>query len=236
MPKKNKNKAKSKNSKMDEEAQMVKPEKSKGSVAMNSFDESHDGSDDSDEITNTNMENSRNDNILDSDDDSDSDDEVSDLSDSDYEDESQINDKKVKTKFLENVIKYLKADDIIKKKNKEHKEDIKNLKDEKNELEGFIIRYLDRKGETHVNIKGEGKLIKNKSETKAPIKAENIREGILEGLKAEKLVEEEEKALELINLIIDKIDSKRTVTTRTYLKRTKANGKGKKKDKDKKKK
>jgi len=75
---------------------------------------------------------------------------------------------------------------------------------------------------------GKGKLIKNKSETKAAIKAENIREGILEGLKAEKLVEKEEETLEVINKIMDIIDTKRSVTTRTYLKRTKETKKGKK--------
>ena len=197
-------------------------EKSEEDKVMNSFNES---CSDDDEVTDTNAENSNNDS--DTSDDDDSDNEVSDVSDNDYEDGDD--NKLIKNKFLENVIKYLKTDDVLKKKQKEHKDELQSLKEDKNELEVFILRFLDRKGENFVDIKGEGKLIKNKSETKAAIKAENIREGILEGLKAEKLVEKEEETLEVINKIMDIIDTKRSVTTRTYLKRTKETKKGKKK-------
>ena len=192
---------------------------------MNSFEESYS---DDDEVTDTNAENSNNNSDVsdNSDDSDDSDNEVSDVSDNDYEEGGDS--KLVKNKFLENVIKYLKTDDVLKKKQKEHKDELQSLKEDKNELEVFILRFLDRKGENFVAIKGEGKLIKNKSETKAAIKAENIREGILEGLKAEKLVEKEEETLEVINKIMDIIDTKRSVNTRTYLKRTKEAKKGKK--------
>ena len=192
---------------------------------MNSFEESYS---DDDEVTDTNAENSNNNSDVsdNSDDSDDSDNEVSDVSDNDYEEGGDS--KLIKNKFLENVIKYLKTDDVLKKKQKEHKDELQSLKEDKNELEVFILRFLDRKGENFVAIKGEGKLIKNKSETKAAIKAENIREGILEGLKAEKLVEKEEETLEVINKIMDIIDTKRSVNTRTYLKRTKEAKKGKK--------
>lgn len=208
--------------------------KSEDDKAMNSFEESYS---DDEEVTDTNAENSDNSDSSEGSDDSDeSDNEVSDVSDSDndndYEDGGE--EKLIKNKFLENVVKYLKTDDLLKKKQKEHKEELQTLKDDKNELEGFILRYLDRKGENYVEIKGNGKLIKNKSETKSAIKAENIREGILDGLKAEKLIEKEEETLEIINKIMDIIDNKRTVTTRTYLKRTKEQKKKGKKEKGKK--
>ena len=148
---------------------------------------------------------------------SDSDEEVSDY-ESDHKSKNESN--KFKNKFLENVVKYLQTDDLIRKKQKEHKDEVQNLKDTKGELEAFIIRYLDRENENFVDIKGKGKLIKNKSETKAPIKTENIRDGILEGLQTAKLIENDKETLDIINSIMDKIDTKRTVNTRTYLKRT----------------
>lgn len=165
----------------------------------------------------------------------DSDEEISDASD-DYEkidvkEESQ-------TSFFEVVIKYLKVDDLIKEKQKSISEEIKGLKEEKGDHEAAIMRYLDRTGENVVNIKDKGKLIKTTSETKAAIKVENIREGIAEGLKKEKLVTKDEEALKIINMIMDLIDVKRPVTKREYLKRTavrkgKGKGKGKAKGNDK---
>lgn len=205
--------------------------------SMNSFEESH-----SDKEMNTNAEKSKY--IDNSDETSDANgDDVSDISDdSDFEegvegdDGEDDNSKKLGTKFLENVIKYLEIDDTIKHKQDEHREEVKNLKDTKGELEGYILRYLDRKGKNEINIgNGKGQLIKEVKDSKSPIKPENIREGILDGLKNSQLGENDEEKLKLINSIMDSIDTKRAVTQRTCLRRInpKAPKKGKGKDKGK---
>lgn len=182
-------------------------------IIMNSFDENED------------------DHIEESSDESE---KISEVSDDEFDpnnDEEDENDKFAKTKFLESVIKYLGLDDTIRKENNEFREKMKIMKDDKNNLEVNILRFLERSGDNYIEIKGKGKLIKNKSETKAPVKSENIREGIYEGLKKEKLIEEDEKMLEIINMIMDKIDEKRTVNSRTYLKRTYEKDEKKKKGK-----
>lgn len=171
-------------------------------ILMNSFDEEIDNNEDD---SSNNSEN------------------ISEVSDDEFDpndEEDDENEKFAKTKFLESVIKYLGLDDTIRKENNEFREKIKIMKEDKNNLEVNILRFLERSGDNFIEIKGKGKLIKNKSETKAPVKSENIREGIYEGLKKEKLIEEDEKMLEIINGIMDKIDEKRTVNSRTYLKRT----------------
>jgi len=207
---------------------------------MNSFADSY-----SNDEVDTNAENSRyNIGKGDNSDDSDDSDKVSDISDdSDFEEGGDNDSKKLGTKFLENVIKYLEVDDTIKNKQSEHREEVKNLKDTKGELEGFIIRYLDRKGKDQVNLgENKGRLVKETKDSKSAIKTDTIREGIMEGLKAAKLVEQEAETVKLINSIMDSIDNKRTVTKRTTLRRVNAaksekskkskKSKGKDKDKD----
>jgi len=209
--------------------------------SMNSFEDSH-----SDDEMNTNAEKSK---YIDNGSGDMASDDVSDISDdSDFEEGKEGEDgedddsKKLGTKFLENVIKYLEIDDTIKQKQDEHREEVKNLKDTKGELEGYIIRYLDRKGKNEINIgNGKGQLVKEVKDSKSPIKPENIREGILDGLKKSEFGETDEETLKLINSIMDSIDTKRAVTQRTCLRRInpkapkkgKGKGKGKGKDKDK---
>jgi hypothetical protein len=184
------------------------------SKEMNSFNNS-----DSDDEIDTNAEKS---NYVGEDDESSDSNNVSDISDdSDFEegDDNDDNSKKLGTKFLENVIKYLQVDDTIKEIQSELGEKIKNLKDTKGELEGYILRYLDRKGKDHIDVKDKCKLIKETKDNKSAIKPENIREGILEGLKDAKLIEQEAETLKLINNIMDSIDNKRAITKRTILRR-----------------
>ena len=91
---------------------------------------------------------------------------------------SKLEVKKESNKFYETVIKYLKIDDLIREKQTEYREELKTLKDDKNLLEDFIIRYLDKIDENFINIEGKGKLIKNKSSNKVAIKADLIKKGI----------------------------------------------------------
>ena len=88
------------------------------------------------------------------------------------------------SQFKENVIKFVRMDDLIRQK----MEEIKELKDQKKPFEEFILGYLEKKDSPFVNIKS-GKLIKNKSETKAPLKLDIIKESIVEGIKSENNLE-----------------------------------------------
>jgi len=130
------------------------------------------------------------------------------------------NNKKIQNKFLENVIKYLQTDDIIRKKTSEYKDNIKILKESKEDLEDYVIRYLEKEDEDYIDIKGKGKLIKKKTVTKGAIKIENVKESIYEELTQKKLVEEDEEMISLIDNILEKIDKKRPVKEKTVLKRT----------------
>lgn len=136
-----------------------------------------------------------------------------------------------KSVFLENVIKYLETDNIIYKKKQKYNEEIKVLKEDKTCLEDLILKYLNEINDDCIEIKGEGKLTKTISEKKSAVKNENIHEAISEIVKKEKLVEKDEDIVKLINNIMETIDSKRVVTRKEYLKRTreKKKGKGKKK-------
>ena len=137
---------------------------------------------------------------------------------------SQLNSKKsikkdtennVSNDFKEKIMHYIKIDDLIRKK----QEEIKELKDKKEGTEEFILKFLDKNDANFVNVPG-GKLIKNKSETKAPLKIEIIKEAIVEGIKKEKLTDTEELNKKVLEYIIEIMENKRGKVNRTNLKRT----------------
>lgn len=121
----------------------------------------------------------------------------------------------ISNEFKEKVLAFIKIDDIIRKKN----EEVKELKDKKKECEEYILRYLDKADAGFVNVQG-GKLIKNQSESKAPLKVEIIKESIVEGIKSEKIINDDEKFAKIVNDIMDLMDAKRGKTIRTNIKRT----------------
>jgi len=128
---------------------------------------------------------------------------------------SKDNDNKISNIFKEKVINYIKIDDLIRKK----QEEIKELKDKKEECEEYILKYLDKSDAGFVNVPG-GKLIKNQSETKGTLKVETIKESIIEGIKKEKLTNSEEVNKKLIEDIIEIMEEKRGKVNRVNLKRT----------------
>ncbi len=138
-------------------------------------------------------------------------------------------DKTIGTDFKEKIMHYIKIDDLIRKK----QEEIKELKDKKEEAEEYILKFLDKNDANFVNIPG-GKLIKNQSETKAPLKIEMIKEAIVEGIKKEKLTNTEELNKKLLEDIIDIMENKRGKVNRVNLKRTFERTKKSKPKKDKK--
>lgn len=117
---------------------------------------------------------------------------------------------KVSKEFQENVIKYIKLDDLIRKKEKEMKE----LKTQRKPCEEFILKYLDNVGENIIEVTG-GKLIRNKSETKQKLSNDIIKEAITDKIIDPKKVEE----------IIELMETMRPKNVRVNLKRTAARGK-----------
>ena len=113
--------------------------------------------------------------------------------------------KSVTEEFVEVVKSWVKLDDEIKKKNNEAKE----LKNEKKEYETFILEYMDNINESVINI-SDGKLRRNKSSTKPPLKQEFIQNALLD------ITKDSVKAMEITKYILDN----RPTTERINLKRT----------------
>jgi hypothetical protein len=139
------------------------------------------------------------------------------FSDTDTNSDSEKEEKDDMPEFKENVVKFVKLDDLIRQK----QDEIKGLKENKKPYEDFILGYLQNKDAPFVNIKS-GKLIKNKSESKAPLKLEIIKESIAEGIKNEKNLTSinEVKCNDITEKIIDLMNQKRGKSCRTNLKRT----------------
>lgn len=122
--------------------------------------------------------------------------------------------------FVDKITRYLATDDLIIKKNKEHNEEIKVLKNDKLELENYILKSLKDMEEEYVNIRGKGQLTRVDKVTKGTVKVTNIKESIEEGIKKENLIEDPEKQMEFINEVLGMIDARRPKKIKTSLKRT----------------
>ena len=121
----------------------------------------------------------------------------------------------VSNAFKEKIINYIKIDDVIRKR----QDEIKDLKEKKEECEEYILKYLDKSDAGFVKIPG-GKLIKNQSESKGTLKIETIKESIIECIKKEKLTNSDEINKKLIDDIIEIMETKRGKVNRINLKRT----------------
>lgn len=132
--------------------------------------------------------------------------------DSDYEEEQ----KNITEEFVEVVKSWVKLDDEI----REYSNKIKDLKNDRKEYEEFILEYMDKINENVIEITG-GKLRRNKSQTKTPLKEESIQTAIFE------ITKDNEKSAQMTKYIMEN----RPSVERVNLKRTKFR-KEKKKDKD----
>jgi hypothetical protein len=128
-----------------------------------------------------------------------------------YSENSQDNDETVAVsmEFQESVIKFVKLDDLMKKKQKE----LTELRNQRKPCEEFILKYLDQIDETVVEIT-TGKLRKNKSETKVPLNKEVIKQAIQ--LKV--------KNKDDVDFIMKQMDELRPINTRENIKRTNNRG------------
>lgn len=107
--------------------------------------------------------------------------------------------------FIEMVREWVDKDDDIKKKRAE----LKEITDEKKQLEQFILDYMEDNNLDMFEI-SDGKLRKNISKTKAALKHDLIQESLT------KVFNNTEKAFNTTKLILDN----RPVTERIRLKRT----------------
>lgn len=136
--------------------------------------------------------------------------------------------KVVSNEFKEKILGYIKIDDLIREK----MEEIKELKEKKELCEEYILKNLDKNESNFINIPG-GKLIKNQSETKGPLKADVIKEAIIDGLKKDNITNEE-NTVKVVEDILTLMEEKRGKVNRVNLKRTFERVKKKKEPKKKK--
>jgi len=124
-----------------------------------------------------------------------------------------------KTELLEKIVKYIKIDNKIKELQKEVREEVKSMKTQKEDMEKYILGYLDTINQEYVSIAGEGKLTKTVTNTKGTIKIDNIKSSITDELTKSNLIERE-KITHLLDSIIETIEKNRPVKSKTYIKRT----------------
>lgn len=126
----------------------------------------------------------------------------------------------IQTVVLDRVIKYIKLDDVIKQKQNEHKKEMKAIKDSKEQLEHFLIGYLDKVDEEYIQLGNKSTLIKTEVKTKAPPKMEDISVCLVEGFRKHEIYEDDSEIKRVVKDFIETIDAKREIKTRKYLKRT----------------
>ena len=121
--------------------------------------------------------------------------------------------KKVTREFRNKVIKWIEIDDSL----RELRAKTKELTTEKKQFEEYILSYMDQIEEKCFNIK-DGKLRKNVSKTKGPLKKQIIHQALVE------MVGDANKATAMTEHIINS----RPTVERVNLKRTKNRGPRKK--------
>lgn len=142
---------------------------------------------------------------IDKDDDSISGSENSNDSEENDDKKEDIDDVKVSKEFQENVVKFVKLDDLIRRKTKE----VTELKKQRKPCEDYILKYLDDVDQTTIEIT-DGKLRKNKSETKKALNQDIIKATLTEKLTDPLDVQE----------ILKLMENKRQLNTHVNLKRT----------------
>ncbi len=181
-------------------------------------------SDESSDITTINSDNELNNN-QEQDIESNKENNNEDVGDNKEEDEEK---KVVSNEFKEKILGYIKIDDLIRIK----MDEIKELKEKKELCEEYILKNLDKNESNFINIPG-GKLIKNQSETKGPLKSDVIKEAIIDGLKKDNITNEE-NTIKVVDDILTLMEEKRGKVNRVNLKRTFERVKKKKEPKKKK--
>lgn len=101
-----------------------------------------------------------------------------------------------------------------------HREKMNTLKEEKSNLEEFILRYLDTINQDIVNMGDGGKITKYESVRKSGLNEEIIKKSLYEQIKKEDLIQDENKIKQLIETTFDLMQNKREIKKKVCLKRT----------------
>jgi hypothetical protein len=135
-------------------------------------------------------------------------DDISDVEnsvDNDTSSDDEIEKKKVSKEFQENVIKYVKIDDLLDKKKTEMAELKKQLKP----CEEYISKHLEKIGEKEIDITN-GKIKRVKSEKPSALNMELIKETLLTKIKDPKEVDELLQIMDIARPINKTVSIKRT--------------------------
>ena len=125
--------------------------------------------------------------------------------------DSEENQKQITEEFVEVVKSWVKIDDEI----REYTSKIKDLKKERKEFEEFILEYMENINENVIEITG-GKLRRNKSQTKTPLKEQNIQSTLYE------ITKDNQKSIEITKQIMENRQSvERVNLKRTRLRKSK---------------
>lgn len=129
-------------------------------------------------------------------------DSLSDVSSVSSDEESESDDEVTVSKtFQENVIKYVKLDDIISEKDKE----VQSMKKQRKTAEDYIIKSLDKSGHDNIDI-SDGKLKLNKTKNKVGISEEIIKENLTKNLQA--VIDGKMDKLAYVKSVMDGIDDR----------------------------
>lgn len=112
----------------------------------------------------------------------------------------------------ENVVEFLKIDDLIRQK----KEEIKELTEKKNEYSEFIQNYLEKANIPKIETK-DGEIVFKKQTTKAPIKETLIETAIVN--KFENIKQITESGSDIAREILDTLNEMRGITVKNSIRR-----------------
>lgn len=124
---------------------------------------------------------------------------------SDTQTENKQSNIQISKEFQENVIKYVKLDDLIKKKQQE----LAELREQSKPCKEYILKYLENIGEDEIGITN-GKLKRNKSETKTALNQEVIKTALLKKIEDPAVVEDIMKEMENSRQSSTKVNLSRT--------------------------
>jgi len=134
--------------------------------------------------------------------------------------DKEAEDNYVKEVVMDRIIKYIKIDDLIKKKEEEHRSYMKTIKEGRTKLEQFIIGYLDRIDEEYVQLGKQNKLTKTVKQNKQPIKTDTIKEVLKMEFKEKGFCENTQQIEKMVEEFIVKIEEKREIKTKKSLSRS----------------
>lgn len=137
-----------------------------------------------------------------------------------------------KNDIVEKLIKFFQLDDTMRELMAEHRESMKALKEQKEEISNFILKYIEtlEDEDACINITGRGSIEKVVRTIKGALKLATVKESIYDTMTEKNLIKDERKRQEAVDSILQMIESRRPVKQKTVLKRKLERKPRKKKD------